>query len=250
MNWLKAFLSSNWQSASANSASSEIISAAKVPWRVEVVPGNRALEKILALRLTEDESVPVALGDDDDLDRTMEALEHNNASTLEIVEAAESIDIQEWFKERVTEDPDYYAVDGEELAPGPQPAQAKPLSLAFDVLSGAPKAKVHIALIPTTKPWEVPAHLKMGSWNECPEPEVHIAVFRSWFERYGAVVTGVGPDTVEFSVARPPESLEEARVLAREQFIYCADIVHQGVQSVENLARVLLKSGNWYFWWD
>ncbi len=77
-----------------------------------------------------------------------------------------------------------------------------------------------------------------------------MAFFKSWFERYGAVVTAIGPDTVEFSVANPPKTMEEARILAREQFVYCADIVFQGVQSVENLAKVLVNGGNWYFWWD
>jgi hypothetical protein len=44
--------------------------------------------------------------------------------------------------------------------------------------------------------------------------------------------------------------MEEARRLAHEQFIYCADIVHQGVQTESNLAQTLLGSGNWFFWWD
>jgi hypothetical protein len=38
--------------------------------------------------------------------------------------------------------------------------------------------------------------------------------------------------------------------LAMEQYLYCADIVDQGVESVANLATLLLKQKVWYFWWD
>ena len=51
-------------------------------------------------------------------------------------------------------------------------------------------------------------------------------------------------------VARPPQTKEEALELARQQYLFCNDIVDQGVGDVESLAKTLLYSPVWYFWWD
>ncbi|WP_414650247.1 DUF4253 domain-containing protein, partial [Duganella sp.] len=34
------------------------------------------------------------------------------------------------------------------------------------------------------------------------------------------------------------------------QYLYCADIVDQGTESIEALAATLLNARVWYFWWD
>ena len=39
-------------------------------------------------------------------------------------------------------------------------------------------------------------------------------------------------------------------LLALEQYAYCNDIVDQGVGTIGALADGLMKSHNWYFWWD
>lgn len=249
MNWFKALLGINKPPHPRQADPQPLAGQIDTPWKTMAIPGAKALETALALRSTQLTHIPVALGDDEDLERLLEAMEYSSSSTEDIIQAGAALDLQTWLKERVAAEPDYYMEDDSESSPDVEPAQASPLFLAFDV-SGKPKAKVHIALIPTTKPWEVPAHLKLGGWNECPAAEVHVAFFKSWLERYGALVTGIGPDTIEFSVAKPPQTLEDARTLAHEQFVYCADIVHQGVVSVENLAKVLVNSNNWYFWWD
>ena len=57
-------------------------------------------------------------------------------------------------------------------------------------------------------------------------------------------------DVIECTVKTPPSSKQAALALAREQFVYCSDIVHQGVRSIEALAATLLNSKTWYFWWD
>ncbi len=41
----------------------------------------------------------------------------------------------------------------------------------------------------------------------------------------------------------------EALKLAREQYLYCGDIVSQGVGSIAGLAAILEVSTHWYFWW-
>ena len=250
MVWIKALFGSKNSPRVSEAEPPLQAGQATLSWEDIVVPGAKALETVLALRGTQSAGTPVALGDDDDLQRVLETLECNDSSTEEIIRAGEALDVDGWLKDRIAAAPDYYQEDEPGSSADSEPVQAPSLSLAFDVLSGKPKVKMHVALVPTAKPWEVPAYLKIGNWNECPAAEVHVAFFKSWFERYGACVTGIGPDTVEFSVANPPRTMEDARRLAHEQFVYCADIVHQGVQSVENLAKVLQNSGNWYFWWD
>jgi len=250
MNWLKSLFGSRSTVKPASAAPPPDVAPVAVPWETLEVPGAEAFSTVLALRNREPSVTPVVLGDEEDIERVLEAFEYAESSVDEIISAGEALDVPGWIEERIAADPEYYHEAPSESATTGEPEQAQPLSLAFDVLSGEPKRLVHIALIPTAKSWEVPAHLKLGNWNECPATEVHVAFFKSWFERYGAVVTAIGPDTVEFSVANPPKTMEEARILAREQFVYCADIVFQGVQSVENLAKVLVNGGNWYFWWD
>jgi hypothetical protein len=49
--------------------------------------------------------------------------------------------------------------------------------------------------------------------------------------------------------SRPP-TRKAALELAREQYVYCSDIVEQGAQTLSALAAMLMGSGWWYFWWD
>jgi hypothetical protein len=107
-----------------------------------------------------------------------------------------------------------------------------------------------LAKIPSGKPWEVAAWVPMGGFNECPLPEEQVAVFKYWYEKYGATPALVTQDVWEFFVERPPHTQEEAERLAWEQFGFCGDIVWQGVGTVNALAGTLIDSSIWYFWWD
>jgi hypothetical protein len=129
-----------------------------------------------------------------------------------------------------------------------EPPESAGLSVADQF--GTPLPKVSIALIPTADWTEIPAYLKWGGWNACPPPEYHVAAFRSWRDRYGVELVGMGFDTLNFRVARKPASKEEALDLAREQYAYCNDVVDQGVETLSNLAAALMADDWWYFWWD
>jgi len=76
------------------------------------------------------------------------------------------------------------------------------------------------------------------------------AVLRSWEERYGARVVGVGFDTLELSVGAPPATIEEARHLGAEHHAFCPDNIWQGGVTYEEYAESLLGSARWSFWWD
>jgi hypothetical protein len=179
--------------------------------------------------------------------------ENVDLSPRKIIEEGLNLDTAEWFELRLDSNlpgeeevlPD--EEPGEETA-GPNPSHS--FSLPFDLLTSVPHPTVAIALLPTTTPWEVPAYLPFGGWNECPDPHEHLAVMKGWYELHGAEPFGYGGDVVEMFVTRPPQDLPGARALAREQYAYCADIVDQGTETVEDLARGLVASSAWFFWWD
>jgi hypothetical protein len=112
-----------------------------------------------------------------------------------------------------------------------------------------PPLAVRVALI-AAPARDLPAHLVLGGWNECPQPDEHVIVLDAWRRRYGAEVVFVGGDTLELLVERPVVVQSELAALAREQFLYCADIVTQGTGDLEALARELSGAASWYFWWD
>jgi Domain of unknown function (DUF4253) len=110
--------------------------------------------------------------------------------------------------------------------------------------------KVLIAFIPTIVSWKTFAFLQFGGWNSCPATEEHIAISKRWYEIYGAEVVGISHDVVEMRVAKSPLDADAVFRLAQEQYIYCADIVHQGVGSLTKLAVNLYANKIWFFWWD
>ncbi|MFE9692120.1 DUF4253 domain-containing protein [Micromonospora sp. NPDC005806] len=66
------------------------------------------------------------------------------------------------------------------------------------------------------------------------------AVVRSWEERFGARVVGVGFDTLHLSVAAPPTSPRHALRVAAEHFAFCPDNVWQGAGTLTVYAEQLL----------
>lgn len=244
-----------------------------LPFALETVHGEAAYETLMSLRSQSQQAIPVVLGDDEELERLLEVSAEDERDYAEILAAANDIDVLAWVAEKHESylammaeygdaeadlDDDEDEADGDadeaEFEAGADDDEGDFMphlsTLAYDIVSGEAKPRVHIGLIPVAESWQVPAYLKIGDWNECPEAAVHVAFFKYWYEQYGAVVTAISSDTIEFSVTRPPLSIEQARVLARQQYMYCADIVDQGVESEENLAQTLLNADNWFFWWD
>lgn len=140
--------------------------------------------------------------------------------------------------------------------PEPWPTQVRPVPSIpdfysiRDMLNGQLHETVQLSLIPLKHPWEAPAYLGFGNWNECPAPQIQVAVFRNWNERFGAVPACITRDVVECVVAHPPQDEPASMELAAEQWLFCEDIVSQGTQSVRNLAIELWHSPKWFFWWD
>lgn len=89
-----------------------------------------------------------------------------------------------------------------------------------------------------------------GAVNYGQDGQALSIVLRSWEERFGATLVGVGFDTIELLVARPPRTLDAAQHVAAEYFAFCSDSVYQGVGSISQLAEDLIAGPIWSFWWD
>lgn len=193
-------------------------------------------------------TVPVIIGDRESAGRLIELwgepFDHDN----EIARSAQ-LSPDQWFADR-RQDEDEYLLD--ESQDEVHPAGTSPmtqLTIGHDH-RGRPKPEVFIATVPTTDSSAIPVFMRFGDWNACPPPHVHMAMARYWRNRFGAEIATLSSDVMEFTVSRPPSDDAQALELAWQQYLYCADIVDQGVGSVATLAQALRHSTRWYFWWD
>lgn len=122
--------------------------------------------------------------------------------------------------------------------------------LGFDFKNDTrPVNECILAEIPAKNPWEVFAWLPFGGWNECPAPDIMMAVGKYWYERHGAVPATISHSILEFT-ARPVEDRQAALDLGLEHMAFCSDCIFQGDLTVCRRADSLSKSSLWYFWWD
>jgi hypothetical protein len=218
------------------------------PYELLRVPGSEAVKTLSELQ-AKGAGTPIILGNEEGFEHVVECMAYNGGSTInELVDAARKIDVFQWVAMHAEADPENY-----EIEPGAWPEGVSPnttLVAHYDLLKRQPYPEVVLTIVPTTESWTVPCFLRIGGWNDCPYAQEHAALFKYWSERFGATVACIAGDIIEMTVARPASTRDEALALARQQFIYCSDIVHQGVGSVEALAATLLGATVWYFWWD
>jgi hypothetical protein len=233
------------------------------------VPGNRALAVWRRLRdlVGQTGHWPAILGDEESASMVARAIEERSATAErgtiaerggiaergaslpaeKLVSRGLGLDPRQWFWSRPEMDPEAFECEeGEWEGPGAR----SQFSLSYDLTTGTSLEKVAVALVPARSGWEVPAFLRMGGWNYCPEPHEHVCILRYWEQFYGAEVVGVSFDTLEMQVALPPIDKESALELARQHFVYCPDTVQQGADTLQRLAGLLLDSHVWSFWWD
>jgi hypothetical protein len=212
---------------------------------------------------------PVVLGDRaEEIYRYTEEIEARSSRAVieKILQEAEDIDADEWLVETARElreddeDDAYIWIEGEDFPDDRQDIDRDILS-EIDYWSEDFREKpeytissldqVLVALIPTKISWETFAFLGFGGWNACPQTSTHISIAKKWYESYGAEVVSISDgDTIEMQVTKPPLDADTAFRLAQEQYMYCADIVDQGVGSLTKLAVNLYGNKIWYFWWD
>ena len=109
----------------------------------------------------------------------------------------------------------------------------------------------HLALVPARRSADIPAAIGWaGPLNHENDVARLCAVLRSWEDRFGIRVVGLGFDVLVVSVAAPPATLADAEAVAAEHFAFCPDNVRQGPGGLDAYARRLLGERMWTFWWD
>ena len=193
---------------------------------------------------------PFVIGEEGELERLPPNAVTDMAEVRKTIDDADSVNLAGWFAERRAEIAEYISDETELMGAWPvEPAQKMGPTLHRHY-SGRPFDPVLVGLAAVDEPWQLPAVVGVGGWNECPEAEVQCAVWRDWATRFGARITGIAGDVIEGVVTNPPTDRESAMSLAWEQYWYCEDIVTQGCGSISALASSLLDGPCWYFWWD
>lgn len=222
------------------------------PFETLVVEGTAAIDTLLNLRQDQNRTfTPIILGNAREHRPLADMLKQHSHDPLAIIHQAESFDIQRWLDQRFEEEqPCWKNIRGDDPIPSTSLASenAKSTLTAHTNLK-QPHKEVLIAKIPTPLAWQVPAYLNYGNWNGI-EPHTCAALHRRWQETFSADICCVAGDILECIVARPPQTAEAALSLAREQFLYCGDIVWQGTDTVGCLASGLINNPYWFFWWD
>jgi len=203
---------------------------------------------------------PVILGKDDDFERVTDHLTRRYTRSMSVATMladTATIDAEEWLRAALqmqdSEDEPWDTTEGEFAVRGSWPTDMAPsttISVPYHWQTHEPYPHIAIGLVPTTTSWHLPAYLRVGDYNACPNPAEHASVLKRWEEQYGAEVVSMTHDTIELRVAHPPTNREHAIALAYEQFAYCSDIVDQGVGTLDALAATLLNGSVWFFWWD
>jgi hypothetical protein len=114
-----------------------------------------------------------------------------------------------------------------------------------------------LLLVPATRPADSIAQLGWyGACNWSLRPGDVAGVLRSWEDRFGAYVVGMGSADLDLVVTRPPLDVDQCRVLGDEHFAFCPDNFfpqdgrEPGVIEPEEYARGLRGRRRWHFWWD
>jgi hypothetical protein len=214
--------------------------------KIEPMPGDSAFERAI-------DSIPtneriVVIGNHVAREMVEEQLEESGLDPDVVLGEAQGLSAANWFRKRIQT----YIVENE-VEVGVWPPTARPKrywSLDRDILTKTIHDKVYVAKVMAEKSWQIPAEFSFGGGNDCPTPEVHCAIWRDWEARFAAHIVGMSHDVIEAKVFSPPDSKELALELAKEHYVYCSDIVNQGLGSIADLAAALRKADKWHFWWD
>ncbi|HEX6276883.1 MAG TPA: DUF4253 domain-containing protein [Polyangiaceae bacterium] len=122
---------------------------------------------------------------------------------------------------------------------------------AMASVRAAQRLQGRLGLVAVTRPADALAVLGwLGPTNHFSDMGLLSTVLRSWEDRFGAHVVGLGFDTMTLGVERPPRDPESALRVAAEHFAACPDNVYQGAGSVAQYASQIAGQNEWGFWWD
>lgn len=135
---------------------------------------------------------------------------------------------------------------------------APPASVPVDAVGL--KGWSRIGLVPCRRPADAVASIGWhGAINSRSTAQVS-AVLRSWEERFGVVLAGLGFATLTLLVPHPPRDESEALPIAAELAALCPDVLaedgpvdgfgYAAGGTVAGLAELLVDRPIWKLWWD
>ncbi|MEU0555717.1 DUF4253 domain-containing protein [Dactylosporangium sp. NPDC006015] len=154
--------------------------------------------------------------------------------------------------------PKWWAETGDERGPWPGLAPAAGVDPAD---ADATADREAAALVASRRPWRLGLvaagrgadALTVVGWDgpaNHTDDTAHIsAVLRSWEERFGVRVVGVGFAELFLSVAAPPSTVDEALTVAAEHVAFCPDTAWTD-DDLQGYAAGLVGAPAWHFWWD
>ncbi|MEO0564233.1 MAG: DUF4253 domain-containing protein [Chloroflexota bacterium] len=165
------------------------------------------------------------------------------------IAASQSLNVRQWFDDAYK---DYYAYDESfteaDILGG---WEAISPTTTFDItMYGTVRSQQYIAFFPTVTSWETPAYIGYGNWNACPSADIHVGIHQYWHTLYDTEIIALINDIVICRVNNPVTDKDAALALAKDQMMYCDDIVNQGFGTLKALASSLIGSTYWSFWWD
>jgi hypothetical protein len=215
------------------------------------VPGAEAVAALATLRSTLKDRTPVLFGSPHAFGLTIERMADEGVAPADVIAALSQFDLDAWFTERVGEVQIWQEDLGKVVPPrGPWPRTSQPamhlMTPREDVFEEFHETLL-IGLVPTAHAFETPAFVGFGGWDDSPETVVHLALAREWEARFGATVAAITPAAIEFQVARPPTTRDDAERLALEHFHYSRAAVPGTLQEA---AINLIGATAWRFSWD
>lgn len=115
----------------------------------------------------------------------------------------------------------------------------------------AAREGTRLGLVRAGRSADVPAALGWsGAANHSNDVAALSAVLRSWEDRFGVRLVGLGFDELTLSVDAPPTAMARALGIAAEHRAFCPDGFDLQQGTIEDLARGLLNRRIWRFWWD
>jgi hypothetical protein len=104
-----------------------------------------------------------------------------------------------------------------------------------------------IGIIRTRDPFEALRIRSTSGVNYDISVDSVIVLYRKWDAAYGLELEGAGPDFLLARILRPPR---DYRSFAQAVFAACPDVVEQGTNTVEALAKEMQQTGILFCWWD
>lgn len=144
-----------------------------------------------------------------------------------------------------------------DLAPfgrySPGPAPPGELMAAPDVVADrcAQSLTRPLGLVPARRGADALATMGwQGARHHNPWTAPLSAVVRSWEDRFGARVVGIGFNTLDLSVAAPPAGRRHALRVAAEHATFCPEVVVQGAGTLVGHAELIRGRDIWSFFWE